>query len=609
MWIYDIETYRNFFLVGFINLDGDYKAFEISLYKDDREPLRNFLLSSNTLVGFNSISYDDQVMGFLWANYDLPVDELLRCLYRFSQYTIKYNYWKRKPILPFRSIDLFLIHHFNNEARRTSLKALQVALQHDRVQELPVRFDKEPTRKEMDEIIDYNYHGDLKATLKFYEVTIPMIEFRKTLSDELSIDLTNKPDASIGEMIVALRYNKSTGISLKHLKKQRTERSFIRLNECIPNNIRFQTDQLKNLRNRINNGVIEVKDKLDKLDYRITIGSTTYTVGLGGLHSIDEPGIILPNSNEKLMDADVSSMYPTIIIQYEYYPAHLGKSFLSVYSEILQERLEAKRNGDSLKNTSLKLALNAAYGKTKDKYSWLYDPKVTISTTITGQLSLLMLIETLELNGFSVVSANTDGIVTRVPEDKEEQYYYICKQWEKKTMMNLEFAEYQKIVIGHINSYVAQYKNGKIKTKGFFSERREWHQSHSNKIVSKALVDYFIHNVPIEKTIKSHKNIYDYCMSQKIGKSKKNGKQFDVIFVDQEGKHPTQRLNRFYAAKGKRSGRLMKTDGEREISLRSTSIRLFNDYTDNHNDIDYLYYIRECNKVINTIENKQLTLF
>jgi hypothetical protein len=83
-----------------------------------------------------------------------------------------------------------------------------------------------------------------------------------------------------------------------------------------------------------------------------------------------------------------------------------------------------------------------------------------------------MLIEQMELRGMHVVSANTDGFVTKVPRDRRWQFNATCFDWELRTGFNTEETEYQSLHSRDINNYVALANdNGKIKvkTKGTFA--------------------------------------------------------------------------------------------------------------------------------------------
>ncbi len=190
-----------------------------------------------------------------------------------------------------------------------------------------------------------------------------------------------------------------------------------------------------------------------------------------------------------LLDWDVGSQYPSIIMKLGIYPQAVGPEFLTVYGGIRIERLEAKRAGRKDEAEGLKVGLNGPYGKLGSVYSILFAPALMIATTLTGQLTLLMLIERAEREGISVISANTDGVVFKCPRHLFNGWVQkdgkdtdrpapsvvseIIEWWEKQTSFVLEGAEYKAIYNANVNRYFAIKANGKAKRKGDIANH--WH--------------------------------------------------------------------------------------------------------------------------------------
>ena len=128
---------------------------------------------------------------------------------------------------------------------------------------------------------------------------------------------------------------------------------------------------------------------------RAKVGQTEYQLGIGGLHSCEKRCAIIPNANETLMEQDVASYYPSIIINEGLIPKRLGAKFMDIYKRIVHRRLKAKSEGDAGTSESLKIVINGGFGKLKSAHSSMYAPELFLSVTITGQLTLLMLIERL----------------------------------------------------------------------------------------------------------------------------------------------------------------------------------------------------------------------
>jgi hypothetical protein len=274
------------------------------------------------------------------------------------------------------------------------------------------------------------------------------------------------------------------GISTNELSKLRTYRHSIKMKNIISDKIQFNDNYLQNVLNALRNKTIVVgsKNKADKLELDITYNGKLFQFRAGGLHSKDVSAHYKATSEWLYIDADVTSFYPYIILILGIHPEHLDKEmFLSIVRDIVENRVKAKDIVKSLnkvlkvkkfteseltlihaeldkfstKADALKIVVNALYGKLGDEYSALYDLKAMYQTTINGQLFLLMLIEKLATNGFQNISANTDGILTKVHISKLQQYYDICNEWASLTGFSLEFTNYEQYICSSVNDYIA----------------------------------------------------------------------------------------------------------------------------------------------------------
>ena len=244
----------------------------------------------------------------------------------------------------------------------------------------------------------------------------------------------------------------------------------------------------------------------------------------GGLHTENSPKIFEADEEYEIIDWDVSSYYPAIIINNGRYPAHLGKEFLRGYKQMFDKRLELKPLAKTSKKIkgivgALKLAVNSVYGKSSDMQNWIYDRQLTMFTTITGELSLMMLIEKYETNGIHVISANTDGVTIKIKKDLIPLMHEINKWWCDETQYELERTDYSKIIFSTVNDYLAIKTDGEIKKKGDFLTDFELHKNKSARVVPIALERYFVYGTPVADTIMHHANLYDFCLRQKASRS------------------------------------------------------------------------------------------
>lgn len=158
------------------------------------------------------------------------------------------------------------------------------------------------------------------------------------------------------------------------------------------------------------------------------IGETKHTLSLGGAHSVNTPESFELGPDEILGDFDVTSMYPSIILEHNVYPEHLGEAFLKVYGKIRSDRVKAKRDGNKIVDATLKLALNGLTGNFQSPFSWVYSPKTVLTIRLNGQLMLFMLAEAFNEAGARIIQSNTDGVFIKYTKAQEPEILRICKE-------------------------------------------------------------------------------------------------------------------------------------------------------------------------------------
>ena len=246
MYVYDIECYRNVFLVVLFNVETkEYYTFEISQRKNDMANLAKFLSNNKgcTLIGFNNVYYDYPMLHYfiLQLKKKYSARRLCETMYRKSVHTIN-NLRKgikktvEKPL--FKNVDLFLINHFNNKAKMVSLKELEFNMKMENIQELPFDWDLPVQTKDLDELVKYCIN-DVDATYKFYQHCISAIKFRERMSSIYGLDFTNANDVKIGEEILIDALSKKLNTKREVIKKKRTRRSIMKIQEIIVSYISF----------------------------------------------------------------------------------------------------------------------------------------------------------------------------------------------------------------------------------------------------------------------------------------------------------------------------------------------------------------------------------
>lgn len=619
--VYDLEITKSCMTYTGKNVNTG-KVSQFVLHKDKNElsAMVAHFKSLKGMIGFNSINFDYPILHYIYKHeLDLKSSEFaIEQIFLEAQRLINEQSKEafnqiiaiklKDVIVP--QLDLFKLWHFNNKARMTSLKSLEIAMNLPNVMDMPIDYKRNDIT--LDEvynvILPYNLN-DVEATYEFYKRSIDKINLRKGLYAKYNLPCINYPDSKIGEELVLKLYCEATEQNPYDIKKLRSERLKIALKECIFDNIEFYTPEFQRLLDIFNSKTItETKGAIAE---SVVFKGFKYDYGTGGIHGCIKPGVYESDDEYIIIDADVASLYPSIAIVNKLYPEHLGEEFCDVYENgIVKPRLAAKKAGDMVMADGFKLSANSVYGKSNDKHSFLYDPIYTLKTTLNGQLMLSMLCEWLntKINDLTMLQVNTDGITVKIKRTDLDLYYNICKKWEKNVNLTLEYVEYSKMIIRDVNNYIAVSTKGKVKYKGAFEIDKDYHKDNSFKIIPIALSEFFVKGIPVEETIRNHKNIFDFCGRQKF----KGGDYGTVssIIGDQIVVKQQQKNVRYYISNKGSSFIKNYQKGTTEVINKGYLVTIFNTFVEKQEyDINYSFYIKECNKEIDNIIDKQLTLF
>lgn len=311
-------------------------------------------------------------------------------------------------------------------------------------------------------------------------------------------------------------------------------------------------------------------------------------------------------------------MYPSLAITQGLYPEHLGPEWINIYNgEIVSVRVAEKHKPKAERDfvivEGFKLAANGSYGKTNEERSWLYDPLYAMKTTISGQIFISMWAEYIceNIPDCTILQINTDGITFRFPKKYRESLIKLSDEITYRCKLTYELNEYKKMVIRDVNNYSAQYLDNKIKHKGDFEINKELHKDPSMRIVSIALEKYFFEGKPVSETIQGHKNIYDFCMRLKTNRDS----IAQYVTLNENGLHvqDLSKTTRYYISN--HGGALQKyfIESEKVTGVNVGFVAtLFNKYVEKpmeEYDINYRFYILEAKKIINQIEDYQMSLF
>lgn len=651
VYVYDIEVFQNIFHCSVKNTETNniYK-FEISERKNQLRELVKFFkqvdkyitwgdyyttninIPANVIFcGYNNLHYDNPIINYIieyedkLMQYNIPticssIFNLSKTITTSSEDNIDaWKHWKYQ--IWFDTFDILTMLYSNK--LRVGLKEIQVTMQYPNVQEFVCDWTKPLPLEDFDSMIDYNIN-DIESTSELLNRCKKDVDLRIAIEDKYGVRVLSKDGVNIGMKILTQKYLEKTGLTWQDIKDLRSPMSVIPLKDVILPFIKYDSPILQRVLDDMKNQIVSPGRK--GYENKFVFNNLRYSVGVGGIHSVNSPEIIIPRDDEMLIDIDVASLYPSMLIEYEFYPKHLGKEFLEVYKQIKDERIEAKHNGDKVKNETLKLALNGLSGNLQNEHNFCYSPFAVMQIRINGQLLLLMLAEKLTQIGCRIVQANTDGLFVLLKKDAYSKVNSICREWEQLTKLTLEEDRFKAMYQYAINDYFAITEDNKVKEKGMFITAVKLGKGLTPKIIPKAVISFFKDGIPVEDTIKNCTDIRDFLMSEKTGK------QWHVEYMNEE----QQRTNRFYASTnggylwkwkdtGHKEGEIITYTepyvGERKYKasarqyqnmLTASGVTLLNKFDNKpieERKINYRYYIMEAYKIIRDLKPLQLSLW
>jgi hypothetical protein len=472
-------------------------------------------------------------------------------IYKIAQDTISrtknrdwLDFYEGNMCIP--QIDVFKLNHWDNPAKRSSLKWIQFSMDWHNLQDMPIHHTTHiNTMDEINDIIGYCIN-DVLSTEAILYLSKGQIGLRKSLTEEYGINLYSASEPKISKELFLHFLVKKTGLKKKDIKYARTKRNLIVAKDIILPYIKFKTPLLQNLLDKFMATTIDPLNTKGSLKFSVKDQGMKIDFGLGGVHGARRSGVYEAKDGMTIMTSDVKSYYPNLAIRNGWAPAHLPKEvFCELYEWFYDERIKIPKSDP--RNYVYKIILNSTYGLSNSN-SFLYDPQFTMQITINGQLSLMMLYEMIMegIPGAIPLMQNTDGLETMIPTEYVEKYLEICAEWETLTKLVLEHDEYQKLILADVNNYIAinkfqevseeaynkildktphalvQIVDGKhyhadVKCKGRFEfNNLALHKNKSALVIPKALYDFFVHDISPETHLAHNRNIFDYCIGKKI---------------------------------------------------------------------------------------------
>lgn len=548
------------------------------VFVNDREGFIEFYNQhmNDIWIGFNSRHYDQYITKACICGFDLK---------KVNDYIITKGQpgWKFSSL--FRNIPLNNYDVMGNVDR--GLKFFEGSMGNDiRETSVPFDIDRKLTQEELDETVKYCRHDVMQTIQVFlhrkedFEGILGLVKYA-CQGKPLDLSLISKTKAQLSATI------------LEATQKSHNDEFDIDFPDTIQ--IKKYTavlDWYKDPENRCYVKHVPGKKTPEKTKLDIMIAGVPHTFAWGGVHGALEKY----HGEGYFLNMDVASLYPSLMIRYNLHSRNIKDP--KKFEEIYHQRLEYKKQKNPLQAV-LKLVLNSTYGVMKDKNNGLYDPLQANRVCVYGQLLLLDLIEHLEPH-CKIIQSNTDGILIKMPDGQDEQKWYdliddIAYDWEQRTGLQLEFDEYRKVFQGDVNNYIVVDAEGNYKSKGAYVKKLSALDYGDFPIVNKALVNYMVHNIPIENTINACDDLKEFQMVTKIG-----GKYKHLIH---EGKILNEKCVRVFASIDQNAGGLtkvsMRTDKPEKVANSPEHCFLFNgDLTDIKvpTTLDKEWYITMANR-------------
>lgn len=559
---YDIECYRNYTMFGFFcEATGKYilleKIPELGIDVDLRK--LKWILQNFEFQTFNGRGYDVPMSEAALAGFDCaklkevsdfiiqkkftPLGEPIR----ITAADVRKQYKLKKLYATDDKNDKREINHIDLKEvcpGQASLKAYSARMHTKLMQDLPFHHAANLSLDQI-QVLRWYHGNDLHHTAEIRQHLKKEMDLRIQLSSEYGVDVRSKSDAQIAEAVLSqelLRYTGKypEGITVAPGTKYKFKPApWLKFQHP---NMQYVFDVVCNLDYEVGaNGRVFLPDVLE--DMLIPLGKQKYQMGIGGLHSTEKKTAHFAKNGYLLADTDVESYYPMLMLLLDIFPER-HPLLAHIFKGIVDRRLAAKHRGDKSTANSLKIVVNGTYGKLGEKHSIVYRPDGIIQVCLNGQLSLLMLVERLEMAGIEVVSANTDGIVSKPHESQYELFHSIVNKWKEETGLNMEETRYSMLMSRDVNNYIAIKDENAIVAgkkqsagwKGKGAYMNFWHEDnidHNEQLKhnpgalasQEAVIELLKKGTPIEDFIRQCNDVTKYVTVRKVerGGAYKNG--------------------------------------------------------------------------------------
>lgn len=576
--MFDTETLPNRTLFCAKNVEtGEW--FELWRHENDAPArLMRFLQQpDSTFIGFNSKSFDNIVVAaFCLGRTEIEIKRIAD-----DVITNRVSPWAAMRKFSLRDVINDDIDLIEVAPSFVGLKAYGARMHMPRLQDMPLAHDAMISVEQEPMLVEY-CRNDVETTAELLNQLEKEVVLRVEMSRRYGVDMRSKSDSQMAEQA----YITSMGLKRKDNEVPKT------VTYDPPSFLKFMSAELQALLDRVAGhtfnmnrvtGHVQLPDFLGQKT--VKFGSGEYQLGVGGIHSVHDKQVCHIAGDDIICDIDAASFYPSIILECGFVPASLGADFVREYRKIYRRRLEAKRSGDKTTDATLKISLNGTFGKLASKYSVLYSPDLMLAVTLTGQFTLLMLIEWLESAGATTLSANTDGIAIRYPRDKDELIQRVVSKFGEVSKFSFEFTPYRALAMKDVNNYIAVKPDRELKVKGIYAPL-SLRKNPTAQVCSDAVGQWLANGTPFQQTI-SAAPFCDFISARNVtGGGEQMGQYLGKVVrwyqSDEAGLEPIRYV--------KNGNKVPKTEGARACMTMLDKIT-------HPADLDYAWYRKEAIKI------------
>ena len=492
-WVFDTEVLPNRTLFCAKNIDtGEW----VDIWRHEPgsvEKLTRFVQQPDTtLVGFNSKYFDNIIVAaFCLGRSEMEIKRI-----GDDVITNRVQPWAAMNKFGLRDVILDDIDLIEVAPSFVGLKAYGARMHMPKLQDMPIAHDEMITPEQEPMLLEY-CHNDVETTEELLNQLEKELLLRVEMSRRYGVDMRSKSDSQMAEQA----YITSMKLRRKDNEVPKT------ITYTPPDFIKFMDANLQGLLDRVAKHTFNMNQSTGHVilpeflgGQTVKFGSGEYQLGVGGIHSVHDKQVCYIAGDDVICDIDAASFYPSIILECGFVPAGLGEPFVAEYRKIYERRLDAKRSGDKTTDATLKISLNGTFGKLASKYSVLYSPDLMLAVTLTGQFTLLMLIEWLEHAGATTLSANTDGIAIRHSRQDEELVQKVVQKFSEVSRFVFEFTPYRVLAMKDVNNYIAVKPDRSLKVKGIYAPL-SLKKNPTAQVCADAVGEWLANGTPFSETI------------------------------------------------------------------------------------------------------------